>query len=176
MIYWELFKAFFIANLLGYGGGPSTIPLIQVEVVEHYQWLTLNEFGDLFAIANILPGPIATKMGGIIGWQIGGPLGMIIALIATIAPSAIAVIILYKFSAMFKEASQVKLMTKSVQPIIAVLLGVLAYQFLLTALEKSGWIHLVVLATLAFITLEKVKIHPAYVILGGLVYGGIFLS
>lgn len=176
MIYWELFKAFFVANLLGYGGGPSTIPLIQFEVVDRYHWLTLTEFGDLFAIANILPGPIATKMAGFIGWQLAGPIGMIIALIATIVPSAIAVIILYKFSAMFKEAPQVKLMTKSVQPIIAVLLGVLAYQFFLTAFENSGWVHLIILSVLAFITLEKVKIHPAYVILVGLFYGGIFLS
>ena len=138
MIYLEIFWAFFITNLLGYGGGPSTIPLIQNEVVNQYQWMTLQEFGDLFAIANVLPGPIATKMGGFIGYQVGGPLGAIIALIATILPSAIAVIILFKFITLFKNSPQVSLMTKSVQPVIAVLLGVLAYQFFLTAFESSG--------------------------------------
>ena len=34
-------------------------------------------------------------------------------------------------------------MTKSVQPIIAILLAVMAYQFFLTAYENSGVFHLV---------------------------------
>ena len=72
MIYLNIFLSFFIANLLGYGGGPATIPLIQNEVVNHYHWMSLSEFGDVLAIANALPGPIATKMGGYIGYQLGG--------------------------------------------------------------------------------------------------------
>jgi chromate transporter len=70
MIYLHIFWAFFIANLLGYGGGPATIPLIQNEVVNHYQWMSLSEFGDVLAIGNALPGPIATKMGGYIGYEV----------------------------------------------------------------------------------------------------------
>ncbi|WP_257352183.1 chromate transporter [Pseudalkalibacillus decolorationis] len=176
MIYWDIFSAFFISNLLGYGGGPSTIPLIQKEVVGHYHWMSLEQFGDLFAIANILPGPIATKMAGYIGYQIGGIPGMLIALVATIAPSAIAVIILFSFANRFKNALQVKWMTKSVQPVIAVLLGVLAYQFFLSSYENSGIIHLLILALGSLVALEKFKVHPAFVILFSLLYGGVFLS
>ncbi|MGR3765938.1 chromate transporter [Rossellomorea sp. NS-SX7] len=176
MIYWDIFWAFFISNLLGYGGGPSTIPLIQNEVVNRYEWMTLNEFGDLFAIANVLPGPVATKMAGFIGYEVGGPLGVVIALAATILPSAIAVIILFKFVNLFKDSPQVKLMTLSVQPVIAILLGVLAYQFFLTAFEKSGLLQLIILTTAGFLVMKKLKIHPAVVILCALVYGGIFLS
>ncbi|MEG9295855.1 chromate transporter [Mangrovibacillus sp. Mu-81] len=176
MIYWDIFWAFFISNLLGYGGGPSTIPLIQNEVVNRYEWMTLNEFGDLFAIANVLPGPVATKMAGFIGYEVGGPLGVVIALAATILPSAIAVIILFKFVNLFKDSPQVKLMTLSVQPVIAILLGVLAYQFFLTAFEKSGLLQLVILTAAGFLVMKKLKIHPALVILCALVYGGIFLS
>lgn len=176
MIYWDIFLAFFLSNLFGYGGGPSTIPLVQNEVVNTYQWMTLGEFGDLLAIANVLPGPIATKMAGFIGYQVGGILGAIIALGATILPSAIAVIILYKFITLFKNAPQVVLMTKSVQPIIAVLLGVLAYKFFLSSFENSGIIHLILLTVLGFVTMNKIKIHPAIVILFSLFYGGFFLS
>ena len=67
MIYLQLFWAFFISNILGYGGGPPSIPLIQAEVVDTYKWLTLKEFGDILALANALPGPIATKMATYIG-------------------------------------------------------------------------------------------------------------
>lgn len=176
MIYWEIFLAFFIANLLGYGGGPAIIPLLQNEVVNQYGWMTLREFGDVLAIANALPGPIATKMAGFIGYEAGGVLGAVLALAATILPSAIAVIVLFKFVDLFKGSPKVKLMTKSVQPIIAVLLAVMAYQFFLTAFEHSGIFHLLFLAAASYLTLNKLKIHPSIVIVCALFYGGIFLS
>lgn len=40
MIYWDLFLAFFIPNIIGYGGGPAIIPLIEAEVVGRYGWMT----------------------------------------------------------------------------------------------------------------------------------------
>ena len=56
--------------------------------------MSLSEFGDLLAIANALPGPIATKMAGFIGYELGGLFGAVVALAATILPSAIAVIVI----------------------------------------------------------------------------------
>ncbi|MGG3921187.1 chromate transporter, partial [Geobacillus thermodenitrificans] len=43
MIYWHLFLAFFWPGILGYGGGPASIPLVEHEVVDRYQWMTVNE-------------------------------------------------------------------------------------------------------------------------------------
>lgn len=176
MVYVEIFWAFFLANLLGYGGGPATIPLIQNEVVNRYEWVSLHEFSELLAIANALPGPIATKLGGFIGYEVGGVLGALVALVATIAPSAIAVIILLQFAAMFKDSLQIKYMTRSVQPVIAILLGVLAIQFIYTSFEDSGLIHFMIVTVLSYLFLEKFKTHPALVIAGALLYGGLFMS
>src|SRR5690625_5409923 len=72
MIYWEIFKANFIANILGYGGGPATIPLLEYEVVNRYEWFTVNEYSEMVALGNGLPGPIATKLAGYIGFEVGG--------------------------------------------------------------------------------------------------------
>ncbi|PTX64663.1 chromate transporter [Melghirimyces profundicolus] len=176
MIYFKIFWAFFISNLLGYGGGPSTIPLIQKEVVDHYKWLSLKEFGDLLALGNALPGPIATKIAGFVGFQVGGSLGAATALAATVLPSAIAVILLFKFVDLFKDSDQVKAMTRSVQPVIAVLLGILAWQFFLEAKQSSGTLHTFLLGSFSYIFLYVKHTHPAWVITGSLVYGAIFLG
>ena len=42
MIYWQIFVAHFVPNILGYGGGPATIPLLEHEVVGRYGWLTAD--------------------------------------------------------------------------------------------------------------------------------------
>lgn len=56
MISIYLFMAFFIANLLGYGGGPASIPLMFEEVVNRYSWLSNDQFSNMLALANALPG------------------------------------------------------------------------------------------------------------------------
>lgn len=71
MIYWHIFWAFFLPGILGYGGGPASIPLVEKEVVDRYGWVTENEFSEMLAMGNALPGPIATKMAGYIGFQEG---------------------------------------------------------------------------------------------------------
>ena len=75
MIYWQLFLAFFIPNIVGYGGGPAIIPLIENEVVGTYGWMTHQGFAETLALGNALPSPIATKMAGYIGYRVGGVLG-----------------------------------------------------------------------------------------------------
>ena len=64
-----LFYAFAKVGILGFGGGHSIIPLIQVEVVNNYKWLNIGEFTDALAMANSLPGPITTKMSSVGGIQ-----------------------------------------------------------------------------------------------------------
>jgi chromate transporter len=176
MIYWQLFLAFFIPGILGYGGGPASIPLIENEVVKNYGWLTVNEFSEVLALGNALPGPIATKMAGYIGYEQGGILGAIIATFATVAPSLILMIGLLSILYKFKDSPKVKRMSNYIRPTIAVLLGIMAIKFFVESYEGSGWIQTGFLVVVSFLLLEKFKVHPAYVIMGSLVYGGVFLA
>lgn len=75
--------------MLRYGGGPSSIPLVRAEVVTKYRWMTDEEFAEILAIANALPGPIATKMASYIGYEQAGILGAAVAVFASVAPSLI---------------------------------------------------------------------------------------
>ncbi|MFA9559246.1 chromate transporter [Evansella sp. AB-rgal1] len=176
MIYWEIFLAFFIPGIVGYGGGPATIPLIEYEVVHRYGWMSVEEFGEVLALGNALPGPIATKMAGYIGFEQGGILGASVGLFATIAPSLILMVILLSILYKFKDSPKVKLLSNIVRPTIAVLLGMLTIRFVETSYLESGWLQTIFLLGVSYYLLEKKKVHPAYVILGALVYGAVFLA
>jgi chromate transporter len=176
LIYWEIFLAFFIPGIVGYGGGPAFIPLIQYEVVNRYGWMTVEEFGELLALGNTLPGPIATKMAGYVGYEIGGPLGAFVALFATVAPSLIAMVFLLGLLYKFKDSPRVKRMTSLIRPTIAILLAVLAYQFFSTSWVSAGMLQTIFLVVVSFLLLEKWKVHPAYVIVGSLAYGAFFIG
>src|SRR5690625_5116841 len=107
MMYWQIFMANFISNILGYGGGPATIPLLEHEVVYRYGWFTVNEFSEMVALGNGLPGPISTKLAAYIGFEQGGVIGAVVGLFASFAPSLFMLIDLFGFCMNFKYSSLV---------------------------------------------------------------------
>ncbi|MBT2639647.1 MULTISPECIES: chromate transporter [unclassified Bacillus (in: firmicutes)] len=175
MIYWQIFLAFFIPGIVGYGGGPASIPLVENEVVDRYGWMTVPEFSEVLAIGNALPGPIATKMAGYIGYEQGGILGAVVGIFATVAPSLILMIFLLGVLYRFKDSPKVKRMTNYIRPIIAVLLGVMTFNFFFNSYLDTGIIQTIFLIVASYLLLEKWKVHPAYVITASLAYGGLFL-
>lgn len=176
MIYWEIFKANFIANILGYGGGPATIPLLEIEVVSNYKWYTVNEFSEMVALGNGLPGPIATKLGGYIGFDQGGILGSVVGMFATVAPSMIMMLALLGILMKYKNSQKVIKLTQYVRPTIAVLLAVMTFNFFFTSYEGVGIIHTVIIGVGSLLALEKWKISPIFVVLASLIYGAVLLG
>ncbi|WP_391118367.1 chromate transporter [Psychrobacillus sp. L3] len=173
MIYWRIFLAFFIPNILGYGGGPASIPLVEHEVVGKYGWMTTQEFSEVVAIGNSLPGPIATKMAGYIGYTEGGILGSFIAMFATIAPALILMIGMMAILLKYKDSPEVKNLSKFIRPIIAVLLGFMTIQFAQESVIGLGMWSSIILIAASLLLLVKFKVHPAFVILLALIYGAI---
>lgn len=173
MIYWHLFLAFFIPGILGYGGGPASIPLVEHEVVGNYEWMSTQEFSEVVAIGNSLPGPIATKMAGYIGYAEGGILGSIVAMIATVTPSLLLMIFMMAILMKYKDEPEVKNLTKVIRPVIAILLAFMTIQFAQESVEGIGIVYTVIVMVVSFVLLEKVKLHPAFVIALALVFGAI---
>lgn len=176
MIYWELFWANFIANILGYGGGPATLPLLQKEVVNNYGWYTQTEFSEIVAIGNGLPGPIATKLAAYIGYSEAGVLGALVSLLGAVGPTLILMIVLMSILMRFKETEQVKRLTSIIRPTIGLLLAMMTYTFIKSAYIEMGIIHIIVLVICGYLFLEIKKVNPAYVVCGALIYGALFLG
>ncbi|WP_408011824.1 chromate transporter [Pseudalkalibacillus sp. A8] len=156
--------AFFRVGIFGYGGGPSSIPLVHKEVVDHYGWFTDDEFGDLLALGNTLPGPIATKLAGYIGYRIAGPFGMINAILATILPSILAMIALLTTLSMYKDKAWVQGMTKAVVPVVGFMLAQLTWQFTKKSKAGMGWTQAIVIIVLSLVLMEFLKVHPGIII------------
>ncbi len=176
MIYIQIFIAFFIPGIIGYGGGPASIPLIEHEVVSRYGWLTTSEFSEVLALGNALPGPIATKMAGYIGFEVGGVLGAITGVFATVAPSLMIMILLLRLLFKYKDSPKVKRLSKIVLPAVAVLMASLTFDFFQTSYSSNGLWSTFVISIVSLLLIERWKIHPAFVIVGGLAVGAIFLS
>ncbi|WP_035709794.1 chromate transporter [Salibacterium aidingense] len=160
-----LFGAFLRVGILGYGGGPASIPLIHKEVVENYQWMTEDEFGDILALGNTLPGPIVTKLAGYIGYEKAGVPGAINGVAASSLPTVILMIGLFVALSNFQDQAWVDGVTNGVLPVVTVMMGVLTWNFIKRSKKDFGWKVLMLFITVGIILIEFVNIHPAIVII-----------
>ncbi|MDA5110419.1 chromate transporter [Brevibacillus thermoruber] len=173
MIYWQLFLAFFRIGIFGYGGGPTMVPLFYAECVQKYKWVSEEDFTDNLALANALPGPIATKLAAFIGYRVKGWSGALVANCAVVLPIVLVMIALLQVIYQWKDAPGVYGMIQAIQPVIAVMTGVLTWEFLQKGWQgagnKSGVALMLVLSLVALLFLD---LHPGIVV--GIALAGSF--
>ena len=176
---WALFYGFAKVGLFGFGGGPSMIPLIQVEVVEVRAWLSAREFVDAFAFGNALPGPIATKLAGYVGYQVAGIPGALAGLFGVSAPTILAMVGLASFYARHRSNPAVANFLGGVRPVVVALLLLVVWDFMPSTFGAPGawlgnWPFWLILA-LALVLSLRFRLHPALLIVAGGLVGAVFL-
>ncbi|NBD24469.1 chromate transporter [Paenibacillus glycinis] len=175
---WRLFLSFGRATMLGYGGGPSIIPLYENEVVNRMSWMTTEDFGHALAFGNSLPGPIATKLAAYIGFKVAGWAGAAVALAAVVLPTALLMIVLVGVMSKLQNNAYIKGMIRGIQPVIFVMMAMLAYDFAKYAMKTSpGFITFIpfLLAAGYFVMVYYLNLSAVYGIIGSLVIGALFL-
>lgn len=95
MIYLQLFRVFFLIGIFCFGGGYAILPFIQNEVVGN-GWITMQEFGDMIAVAESTPGPVSINTATFVGFKLGGVLGAVTATYALCLPAFILVMTVVK--------------------------------------------------------------------------------
>lgn len=96
-IYWQLFSSFFKIGAFTFGGGWAMISIIEREVVDKHRWLERDNFLDLLAVSQALPGILAVNIATSVGDRIKGLKGSILASLGTILPSFILILLIAIF-------------------------------------------------------------------------------
>lgn len=88
----QLFSTFFKIGLFTFGGGWAMISIIEREIVDKHHWLEREDFLDLLAVAQSLPGILAVNISVAVGDKIRGRLGSIFSALGTILPSFLIIL------------------------------------------------------------------------------------
>jgi chromate transporter len=82
---WRIGWYFAEAGAFVFGSGLAIVPFLHGGVVGELGWLTERQFLDAVAVAMITPGPVVITV-GFIGYLVAGPLGAVVAALATFLP------------------------------------------------------------------------------------------
>ena len=90
---WYIFLIFLRLGLTSFGGPVAHIGYFREEFVERRRWLNDQEYSDLVALCQFLPGPASSQVGIAIGLLQQRYLGALAAWLGFTLPSAIALLI-----------------------------------------------------------------------------------
>ncbi|WP_425328607.1 chromate transporter [Rummeliibacillus suwonensis] len=169
--YQQLAISMIRTGILGFGGGPSVMPLFRHEAVKKYKWMDDEDFGEILAIANALPGPIATKMAGYLGYMLKGKTGAVWAIICHILPSTLFMITLFSIVSILSNSKIIEGMIAAVMPVVAVMLGEMAYRFGEKTLKGLGIVLGIIAFAIAYILLQVVHLNSGIAVVLFLIYG-----
>src|SRR5512136_953118 len=124
----QLNLIFMKVDLMAFGGGFTTIPLIQREVVDRFGWVTTREFIDGIALGQVTPGPIVITA-TFVGYKVGGLLGALLGTIAVFFPSFLVVTTLAPHYDRIKQSRPVQFMVRGILAAFLGMLLLVAYHF-----------------------------------------------
>ena len=75
-----------LVSSISFGGFPTVLPDVRNFVVGSHGWMTDQDFANVFAMAQSIPGPNMILMMSFIGWKVWGFPGAVASAFATFAP------------------------------------------------------------------------------------------
>lgn len=89
----QIFFTFLKLGLTSFGGPIAHLGFFHDEFVARKKWISEQEYVDLVALCQLLPGPASSQVGMAIGFYRGGLLGSVLAWIGFTMPSALLLIL-----------------------------------------------------------------------------------
>ncbi len=116
MIYLELFLAYLKIGFFGFGGGYSMLSLLYHEVVVSHAWISSAQLGDIIAISQMTPGPIAINSATYVGYTIGGFWGSVVATTAVCLPSLTIMVLATRFFLKLRHSKYMECLMTAMRP------------------------------------------------------------
>ncbi|MBU4178301.1 MAG: chromate efflux transporter [Desulfurivibrionaceae bacterium] len=149
-------------DLLAFGGGFASVPLLFHEIVETRAWLTGSTLLDGIALGQLTPGPIVITA-TFVGYLLHGVFGALIATVAMFLPS---LLLLIATAPHFSRLCTSPWFSRGVDGVLCSFVGLLCTVTIRFALHVHwDWPHLL-LAAAAFGALFK-KVDILWVVLAG---------
>lgn len=177
-IFLRLFVTFFKIGAFTFGGGWAMISIIEKEIVDKNHWIEREEFLDLLAVAQSLPGILAVNISVAVGDKLRGMRGSVAAALGTILPSFMIILCIAIFLTpdLIKDNPTLSSIFKGVRPAVVAL--IIAPVITSARAAKIGWKTIMIPISVALLIWSKIPVisNPIlYIVLGGF-FGWLWFS
>ena len=170
-IVFQLFFTFFKIGAFTLGGGYAMLSMVEKAVVDKKQWIPSDEFCDMIAIVQSLPGVFAVNTALYVGHRIAGRKGAAAAMLGAIIPSIVIILLLATIFREYRDMPVVERIFKGIRPCVVAL--ILAPSLRMIKSAKVTWKTAIIPIAAVFL-IWWCKVSPVIVIIaaiaGSLIY------
>lgn len=161
---WSLFKENFLISALTFGGGYVIVPLMHRKFVDELKWIKEEEMIDILAMSQTSPGVFTVNASIMVGYNLFGLKGSIVAVTAAVLPPLISVAIISAFYALFSDNSIVRNGLKGAQAIVGAIMINVLINYSGKILKEKYWLPIFIMI-LAFVLDFIFNINTVVIIL-----------
>ena len=154
---------FGVMSLFAVGGANSAIPEMHRVAVDVNHWLSDKQFTDVYAIAQLSPGPNVLIV-TLIGYSVAGLLGALVATVAMCVPTAVLALIVSRFLTRASDARWPGIVQAALVPLSIGLMG--ASGFILASTSDRTVVAVLVTVGAALLA-SLTKINPLWMLVAG---------
>jgi chromate transporter len=154
---------FALMSLFAVGGANSAIPEMHRVAVDVNHWLTDKQFTDVYAIAQLSPGPNVLIV-TLIGYSVAGLAGALVATIAMCVPTAVLALIVSRFLTRASDARWPAIVQAALVPLSIGLMG--ASGFIL-ARTSDRTVVAALMTIAAAVLASTTKLNPLWMLVAG---------
>jgi len=165
---WQLFAIFAKIGCFTIGGGLVMLPFMEQEIVAKRNLMQKEDFIDMLAVTNSVPGAFAINASIFIGFRLKKFPGAVAAAFGTVLPSFLSIVLFAALIAQYQDSTIVQHFFLGVRPAIAALILSAAFNMGRCTLKKKS--DVIMMATTLIVALAT-PLHPALLILAGALAG-----
>lgn len=166
----KLFVSMLYISAFTFGGGFVIVTFMKRKFVDELHWIDEKEMLNITALAQSSPGAIAVNAAILVGWNVAGFPGMIVAVLGTIIPPMIILSVISFFYAAFASNKYVALVLKGMQAGVAAVILDVVCSLGINVIKTKQWINYLVMAA-AFVATFFFNVNVIYIILVAAVIG-----
>ncbi len=160
--YWNLFWTFVKVSTFTIGGGMAMVAVVRDILVVKRKWMTEDEFMDILAISQTLPGLMAVNTAIFIGYRLLGAKGSLVATLGSIIPPFFIILAIVMVFNGHWDNEAVVAVFQGIRPAVVALIAVPTIQMAIR--QKLNWVS-GSLAVVTILLIALLKVSPIYIIL-----------
>lgn len=172
----ETLCAWFRVGIRSFGGGPATLFLIRQVFVEEGKWFTDEQYARMWALCQLTPGINILAMTILIGRKLRGAMGVALALLGLLIPSAVVTVLIAAGYAHVQHAPAVRAALRGIVPAtvgigLAAGIGMGRPPFEASRREGTGSLAIAVLILVGAVTamvLYRTEVFAVMMVSGGI--------
>ena len=161
-----------LLSSISFGGFPTVLPDVRNFVVGTHSWMTDQDFANIFAMAQSIPGPNMILMMSFVGWKVWGFPGAVASAFATFGPPCTIDFASYRLWDRFRNAPWQQIVRLGLVPVVMGL--VIASGAVMARAADTSWRAVVVTIAAAAVMLVT-RLNPMWMLVVGGALGGLGL-